>query len=704
MNNTNNGSKVADERYKQSLLDEFELDVTNEAQASLEQMLLATEQVYRPNVSELIMKLESSEGWFPISEVSCYRDSFWRLNIPLHAAKIRITFDSKVFGGCDLKRALCYFMLPENSLMGGVKSNRTAVGYSHDFVLIEKYLLAENNLDASSRNLGMISSRLVNQALDNIREQDSAANYFGFYRIMKLWILLSDQHLIPEQFRIVVPLDKVDVLERRREIRESLNATLSSWVAFSEEDLGHLMEYALFWLEKVPPELGKIEAAINDLKANSSRRKKTISKRDQAFEDSFRVVVHGRTVMKLNCCPTQTKSKSRPIRWQYTWKANWAEALDHMRCALFILVALVTGARASELAPLSITDIRNDKPDGSGDYWLRIVRWKTADDPTYNGEMEYLPLPRFVAECALTYHKLGNVGRSSERHWLFQSNRSDTTKTRTTPQMLQGIIVQLSEALPVERIHIHRFRKTVAEILINQDERNLDLIRALFGHKTFKMTMQYITRNPAMVRCVASSIEHSYTEELHDVITQIKYGAYSGEFAQRISEQIKAKPADFEIGKLRLSLLDFVSNLLIGGEPLFIRRTAVGTYCVTAEQFDLNNLPPCIQGRDFEDERPRPDPTNCHYECRKIVVLEKARASLEGNIKFYQRILSNTGKNLPDRTRRDIEKKVSSYRHHLINLDATSLGNHNPEFVGEFTDTNVTQQLAILRLISTLEG
>ncbi|MBD8755655.1 tyrosine-type recombinase/integrase [Pseudomonas coleopterorum] len=697
MNSSNSSTKDGDQDYKRSLIEEFESDVTEEATAGLEQMLLATQQVHRPNFSELILKLESSDGWFPVSDVSCYRDSVWRLDGPLHSTRISIPFDSQVYGGNELKRALSYYMLPENSLMGGVKSNRTSMVYSQDFGLVEKYLLVDNNLDASPNGLRLVSSRLVDQALDKIRDQDTASNYFGFYKIMKLWVLLSDQHLIPEHLRIDIPLDKVDVLERRKEIADSIKATLSTWVAFSEEDLGHLMEYALFWLEKVPPELKKIVPAINKLNSNSTRRRKVITNRDEALEKSFCVVIDGKKVMELNCA--KQVHKKRADQFRYTWKANYAAALDQMRSALLILFALVTGARASELAPLSITDISNDKADGSGNYWLRIVRWKTADDPTYNGEIEYLPLPRFAAECAITYHDLGNVGRSSKRHWLFQSNRSDNTKTSLTPQMLSGIIQQLTEDLPVERIHLHRFRKTIAEILINQDERNLDLIRALFGHKTFKMTMQYIARNPAMVRAVAASIEHSYTSELHDVITQIKYGAYSGLVAQRINQQIQEKPADFEVGQLKISLLDFVSNLLVGGEPLFIRRTAVGTYCVTAEQFDLNNLPPCIQGRDFGGEIPRPDPTNCHYECRKIVVLEKARDSLEGNIKFYQRILDKTGANLPDRTRRDIEAKVASYHEHLKNLNATSLGRHNTDFV----EVSAQQKVGPLRLVTTRE-
>nr|WP_274603705.1 tyrosine-type recombinase/integrase [Pseudomonas lutea] len=377
-----------------------------------------------------------------------------------------------------------------------------------------------------------------------------------------------------------------------------------------------------------------------------------------------------------------TRRNDRPDWIRYIWKADWAQALDHVRNAVFIMIALITGARASELAPLSISDITNDRADGSGEYWIRIVRWKTAGDPNYNGELEHLPLPRFIAESVIAYDKLRNIGRKTHRHWLFQSNKvgSATELKAVTPGILESVLRQLREFLPIERIHTHRFRKTIAEILITQDERNIDLIRALFGHKTFQMTLKYIARNPSMVRCVALSLEQSYTHELQEIIQAIRMGAYSGLAASRIYEQITAKPKDFQGKKIQISLLEYVTNLLIGGHPLFIKRTAVGTYCVTAEHFKQDNLPPCIQGRDFGGELPHPDPTNCHYDCRKIVVLEKAKTALEENVKFFQRILNNPKATLPAATCHEIRAKIESYQYHLANLSLSNLHHHNPDF------------------------
>lgn len=670
---------MSDEQYRQSLIDEFEHDVRDSAETELESLLLESEHTNLPKDSDLIRKLDVSQGQFPVSAHSNYHDNPWRLETRRFGYSCAIYFDHVTIGANELKRALSYYLLPENTVLRGVKSNRTTLAYCYDFTLLEKYLFIENHLDVTPETLAMISVNMINQALDNVRENESAQAYLGLFRMIKIWISLSEQHLIPPHLRIGVTLGKVEIPERRADIHETLKGSLQTWVSFSEEDLGHLMEYALFWLEKAAPQLERITPAIETIAKRGGKGKIQKAHIDTALEDSVHVVIDGNTVMELKRAK-YWRTNREAYYWRYTWQTNYARALDHVRNSLFIMIALISGARASELAPLSITDISNDKPDGSGDYWLRIVRWKTAEDPNYNGEIEYLPLPRFVAESALLYHKLCSAGRKTRPHWLFQSNFNSTPLNSFTPQILETVISQLRNELPIDRLHIHRFRKTIAEILINQDERNIELIRALFGHKSYKMTMQYIARNPAMVRCVALTIEQSYTEELHEIITAIRYGSFSGEIAKRISERMAAKPDDFVGRQLKISLLDYVSNLLAGGEPLFIKRTAIGTFCVTAESFNMDNLPPCIKGRNFGDEQPRPDPSNCHYECRKIVVVDKARAALMDNIKFYERILDNTKVTLPDRTRRDILRKVESYKFHLHNLQASNLNEYNSEF------------------------
>lgn len=668
------------ESYAQSLLDEFERDIQESINAELESLLKDSVDDHTPKGGHLALMLESTDGNFPISTLSLYIDRIWRFPRNACSSAVSISFNHDTEGANILKRALVFYMLPESSHIYDIKSYKSTLSYASKFFLLEKYIFIDNHITAEPNCLQMISTTMINNALDKARDYDTASNYTSLFYIIKLWVSLSIHELIPTSLRISVPLNKIVVPERRAEITEKLRATLQPWVPYSEEDLGHMMEYAFFWIEKATPELAKIEPAINEVYQDNKRGKITRSKPDPELESNFEVKVDGKIVMQAT--RHAADSPSRKDYWRYTWKSDWGLALDNVRNAVFILIALITGARASELAPLSISDITNDRPDGSGEYWIRIVRWKTADDPNYNGEVELLPLPRFVAESAIAYDKLRNIGRTSKRHWLFQSNKTGSSHEleAVTPQLLTGLIRQLKEVLPIERIHVHRFRKTIAEILINQDERNLDLIRALFGHKTFNMTLKYIARNPAMVRSVALSLEMSYTQELQEIIQAIRVGAYSGKAAIRISEQISANPEDFQGKKIQISLLEYVTNLLMGGHPLFIKRTAVGTYCVTAEHFELDNLPPCIHGRNFDDEIPRPDPSNCHYDCRKIVVLDKAKTALEQNIIFYQRILDNPKATLPAATRHEIVAKIESYQHHLSNLDHGTLHHHNSDF------------------------
>lgn len=669
------------EEYAQSLLDEFELDVRDAAEQELESLLLGTAEDFKTRKSELLEKLHASGGDFPVSASSCYLDTHWKLDTPRFTDVVSIHFNHSVPGANDLKRALSFYLLPENSIFHGITSNKSTLTYSNDFSSLEKHLFLDNHLEINNQTLELISSRLITEALDRAKSTNIPFQYLGLHRILKLWIILSDNELIPEELRINVPLDKIDNPERRTDLMNTMRGTYQTWVSFSEGDLAHLMEYALFWIEKAAPKLSLLEPHINAVLKANKNGKITRSKIDNDLEKSFSVEVDGHIVMELN--RTKLSNQKAGQNWTYSWKTNWYTALDHVRNAIFIMIALISGARASELAPLSINDITNDNSEGTGDFWLRIVRYKTANDPNYNGEIEYLPLPSFVAQSAIAYSKLRNIGRKSERHWLFRSNASTKMPNeiqQLTTQILNHVVKQLRELLPIERLHVHRFRKTIAEILINQDERNIDLIRALFGHKTFKMTMQYIARNPAMVRTVALTIETSFTEELKEIIAAIREGSYSGRAAIRISEQMAAKPDDFEGRRIPISIFDYVSNLLAGGKPLFIKRTAVGTYCVTAEQFRSDNLPPCIQGRDFGDAAPKPDPSNCHYDCRKIVVVGKARTALTDNIKFYQRILDNTAVTLPAQTRDAILNKIKSYRFHLDNLTLGNFHAHNSDF------------------------
>jgi integrase len=653
------------EDYEKSLIDEFEYNIVSAAEAELEYLLSVSRPKTTPIEGLLTKKLRLTNGKFPVTPDSEYNDFEWKLESRKFGYNKSIFFKGRAKCFDNVKRALTFYCLPENAITHRIKSSSSSLQFSNDINVVEEYLFIKNHLPATPEGLALISSRMVNDLLDEMRDAGRVQHYISFARIMNLWIALSTQNHIPDEFKIHLTHECIDVPERRTEIQTILQATLQPWVSFSEDDLLSIMDYSHYWVDKVLPQLQRLKPAVESYISRYPRGKAALGKRNFALEDSMRLVVEGKEISLLRCRQSFRADRGTRV-WHYSIKAAYANLLDKIRNGVLMLIALVTGARPSELAPLSITDISKKGEN----YWIRIVRWKTSNAPNYDGEVEFLPLPKYVAEAAINYDTLKLAANRVTRHWLFPSNAKSIPMQEFTPQILTSIINQLRDALPIERFHLHRFRKTIAEILINRDERNIDIIRALFGHKNYAMTLRYIARNPAMVRCVAAVIEENFTEELHEIVLAIQYGSYSGEAASRIAKQIKSKPDAFTKRSLQISLLDYVSHLITTGEPLFIKRVAVGTFCLTAENFTLETLPPCLHGRvkNLQPGSPlMPDPQHCSLECRKIVVLEKAKQSLRDNIVFFERVLAQADSIHPANLV-EIQKKIQWNRFHIEKL------------------------------------
>ncbi|NAT60512.1 hypothetical protein CU666_21935 [Pseudomonas syringae pv. actinidifoliorum] len=607
-------------------------------------------------------KLLHGEGNFAINDNSTYMGSTWSLPSGKHRHPNNIKFDRSVLGSNELKRALIFHMLPENAFMGNIRSYRTTTTAANQYSILEKYIFTDNYLDAAPESLRAISAPLINKALDKAREQDKKSHYFILFKFVMLWTSLSNHDMIPDELKLKVTLSELDTVERKQDVVHVYTGSMESWVAFSEEDLEQLMDYALFWTEKALPELLKAKDFV--LHNDYTQNKGTIYRNTYpaAAEAALSITIDGRKVMKPSI---KTRTYDGRTSYITSWRRSYNKAMDRVRNSIFILLALITGARKSELATLRDSDIFKDKV---GDYWINITRWKTSKDPNYHGDTEALPLPKFIGEIIERYAEAQTANPEIIRPYLFQANESYRKVENATPGLINILLTQLNNEIPVERLHPHRFRKTIAEILINRDERNIELIRALFGHKSYAMTLQYIARNPLMVRAVAIAIEQSYTKDFHELIAEIKYGRFSGTAGSRIAEQVTAKPHEFTGGQMRTSVLLYVSHLLKAGEPIFIRRTAVGTYCVTGEDYTPSNLPPCIEQSWKPGQALIPNPGNCQVDCSKLVLVEKAKKALVENIAFYSAILENPDNKLNAKTEHELERRVAASKHHLNNL------------------------------------
>lgn len=654
-------------------LDSFENQVMEAATAELDDLLRETSGHSPRQNSSLVKILETyPDGSFPISEYSDYKDDTWILFKDGYGAFTRIHFSGLGEHQRALKKALIFYSLPDQAPFSPIRSFKTSRAYASTFNSVVAHVLEPNYLDASPDSIRLITSKLLNNSLDTIKTF-SHSTYSNTFFFIRFWISLSTQNLIPKDFHINVNIKTFDTPERKHDIFQEFVANISSWKPFTEVELGSMMDYARFWTESALPQLAK---TCNYIKENlidqSYSSMYVIAEDDVEIEQALTVEIDGTTLMR----PSIRRRKylradkiSFERHTSYAWLYTYATCLDHVRNAIFILVALMTGLRVSELRTLTFDDLIEDS---EGEFSLKVIRYKTAEDPNV-GEIDYIPLPRFVGDKIKEMHLLRSVKRLANKKYIFQSCKGRREVKLASKINLNIMLDEISLATKVDRIHVHRFRKTIAEILINRSEKNIDIIRLLFGHKSYAMTLRYIGRNPYLVRSVAFAIEHNYTAEFTDLINSIRSGASSGDGAVRILERMQTNEDAFVGKQLQITILTYVTHLLSAGEPLFIHRTAVGTYCISAQKYSSPNIPPCLAKRAEPVFDMLPDPTRCDTSCEHAVFVKKAKRALEDNLKFYETILERAADTLSVRAQQMIRRKISSHCEHLENLNLGKL-------------------------------
>ncbi|MFZ3024409.1 tyrosine-type recombinase/integrase [Pseudomonas sp.] len=651
-----------------SKLDSFENQVMEASIADFNNLLRETGGDSPQKDSTLVKLLKTfPDGNFPISEYSSYKDDTWILFKDAHGAFTRIHFPETCENHRALKKALVFNSLPDHAPFSPIRSFKTTASYAARFNLLVRHVFEPNFLDVNPNSIKLITSKLLNNSMDNIKSTSYKAHGDIFFFI-RFWISLSTQNLIPEIFHLNINIKTFDTPERRNDILQEFVGNISSWKPFTEADLGSMMDYARFWTEAALPKLLKTCSYIKENLIDQSYASTYVIAEDNLeVEHALSVEVNGKTLVRPS---VRRRTYFREDRngfesyTSYAWLYSYATSLDHVRNAIFILVALMTGLRASEIRPLKFSDLIENN---DGEFSLRIVRYKTADDPNI-GEIDFIPLPRFVGEKIKEMQYLRSVKRLENKNYIFQSCKGRREIKLASRINLNIMLDEISFETKVDRIHVHRFRKTIAEILINRSERNIDIIRLLFGHKSYAMTLRYIGRNPYLVRSVAFAIEQNYTAEFTDLINSIRSEASSGSSAMKIIERIQATENAFVGKQLRITILTYVTHLLSAGEPLFIHRTAVGTYCISAQRYSTPNVPPCLSGRTEPVIDMLPEPTRCDSSCEHAVFVKKAQRALEDNLKFYETILEKGSTNLSSRAQQMIRRKISSHCEHIENL------------------------------------
>ncbi|MBD8473231.1 tyrosine-type recombinase/integrase [Pseudomonas sp. CFBP 8770] len=645
---------------------DFSEDILDAAEKEIEDLLKETGGDYRQTQSTLLQKLALyPAGNFPVSEYSMYCDDSWIIFKGPDGEVTRINFDAMSEHGVSIKKSIVYHLIPDFAPFAGIRSYLTTLNHAQNFRRVYNYVLVDNNLTEDADSLSFITPRLLNDALDRSKLAPQFTHYHYLFLHIRFWISLSVQKLIPEENRLSVSPTTVDTPERRKDVIRNFTGSIASWAPYTESDLKKLVEHALFWTEKAMP---RVKEASDYIKSREFEVtwSKTITRSAEDFdlEKNLNVVVASKQILKLQ--KTKREYNNQAPFWQYSWTRSFQHSLTHIRDALYILLALVTGLRVSELEALKFDHVVETK---NGKFKLQVTRYKTSQDPNYKGDTSFIPLPKFIGRKVKDFEHLRYELDQKREGYIFQSMLGTKKVVREASIKTEQITKRLQQQLGIDRVHTHRFRKTIAEILINRSERNVDIIRLLFGHASYAMTLRYIGRNPYIVQSVAKAIEENYIQEFTDIITSVKSSSSSGINAQRLVEKIAARPESFSGQSLKVTIFTYVTHLLSSGEPLFIHRTAVGTYCVSTEVYSSPDLPPCLAHHRTTVKDALPEPLHCDTACPHALIVGKAAQALKDNTNFYQQMLDKASDTLSETSKAMLRLKVLENTKHLEALN-----------------------------------
>ncbi|SEJ95623.1 site-specific integrase [Pseudomonas sp. NFR16] len=627
----------------------------------------------------------SPNGDFPISIYSNYNEARWLLKKGGEFSDVAILIGNAREDLQPLKRAISYYFLPSTNPFGTIRSFVSSQNYADSMKYVQHYVFEENKLDGSESSISVISADMLNQALDDAKMLGSPHAYNMLFFYLNFWLALSSQKMIPDGLCLGVETSAIDTEARRKDIIDSINSSFVGWKPYSEEELVALLDYAFFWIDKAVPVIENIQKYLVSVPSNQ-RGNYDCKQRDGQFEAALNeaadevVIVGFKMSTNTHRQKAQTSDKVWEYRWyQYSWRLKYQYAIDKVRNAVLILFCLMTGMRRKELAPLKFDDV---KRGGDGVWRVFFARYKTSSDPNYAGDADHITIPEYLGQAIESFKKLREFDNNYLKGYLFQPAIA-TREVNRTNRMISKAVRAVALETGVPRLHIHRFRKTIAELLINESEANIDVIRMIFGHSSYIMTLRYIARNPFLVASVVDTLKEHFAEDFVEVVRAIHTGVYAGDAAHRIANQMHKRPELFSGKVLKTTVMQYVKHLFEGGSSFHIQRTSLGTICMTQTFHEHDQLPPCLISNSELIFPVKPDISRCQIHCEKNIILQGSKDAILHNLKFYRTLLSN-GTNLKAQALRELQDKVAANERLLQELlDSAAM---HPDQVAKHAD------------------
>ena len=513
------------------------------------------------------------------------------------------------------------------------------------------------------------------------RSADHSAKFLrlsiGVTRVLKIWGLASDVDAMPDWARANFSLSQVvskEFEKKQKEINDGKNE--AGWMPLNPHQIKTSYDAAyeyiyrfsraiidVGYLVKTRPTTGSEGNRLGPVRKDG--RTKYLFKKLEKFEIP-KFTGTNNTIFELPTITRKVKSLGYKSGYQdRTWIeiASVRPQVVELKRACIFIIGLLTGLRRKEIANLKVNALFvRDATD-----YLKITRFKTASDPK-KGTDDTIPVPKIVADAVRVLEELFELQRSQlNTDYLLVT---DIVTGKGFKKVKESTIGKDVKAFITESSgdpgHTHQLRKTIAWLLISKSEENVDLIRQLFGHKSYGMTLQYIMRNELLSGSVIELLEENYTEDLQDVLTKISSGEAVGELAKAVNQ----RSVHYYPGQILASEVEsFVHSALESGVPLFISKVPIGGFCVSASDLSKKR-PPCIA--DTDDEKPNPE--FCDYiNCPHVLHTTESMENVRQQITFYERKLKHLPEVGDDRVEEYYTAKIDENKALLESLKSVPL-------------------------------
>lgn len=600
-----------------------------------------------------------------VTEKSLFKDNTWILPTAFDK-KATINFEYKINGDeitstyADLVRftkSLSMFAMPNHN--DKITSTRTACHIFSYIKMIVRYVFDDNHLLNPTNDLPTITLRQMHEALDRSRDSGILGHYVCLVYGIRHWFKTSAADVIPEQYHFPFAESEIFTDERNKDfIKEQLK--MGTFLPYNEDEIEDICDTAYTWIDERSEDLIMLLNHTNNQENIQSRispegRKVTRVNITKSSNVGAEIASHNYAVDKETNKPWFTPNFTDDKYVLAMSEINKARKLLVASCISIIL--LLTGMRIKELQQLKVGCCKETEKDL---FVLYYKTFKTAHDAE-TGEDTNFPVPKILYKAIniLTSIYKDRREKLNSDYLIVPENKGNNKYAYASTGSLRRILRCINEDISVRP---HRFRKTIAWLLISRSEKNIDIIRQLFGHHSYKMTLKYILRNYELVEEVVNQLRVHYAEEFYELTTDIISGHYSGPAAERIAESINSQPEQFSAQMLRTTLNEYVTALLESGEPIFIHRVPVGSWCLSVPVIG-GKATPCTAELDAGN-RVSPDATLCKYEdCDKFAGTPAAIDGIIRNVKFYESVLSKKG--ISEKIRKKYEHKIKRNNQHL---------------------------------------